>query len=466
MTDLLGTIIFSAILLVLSGTFSGAETALLSLSRSELKRMSDGDKAERTVCALLSKSQRLLSTLLVSNTLVNVLLTSFIAGLLITICTPESGWFPALILKFVPNATQELVANIASVTQNVLNIVIVTPLLMIFGEQTPKVVAYALGPSVARKVARPLAFLCWLLTPLTWILRVASNGILMLLGQRTDDWSAMTTEELLASIAASGSNQGAQTSQREQRVLRGVVELGDLSAREVMIPRTSVEGVMDTLTLREAFEQMKQNHHSWYPVCNGYLDDIWGTLSLGEYPYWRGRPEMDRRLDSFREELASQNPNRIPVHPPRFIPKTAPADRLLVTMRREGCNIVIVLDEYGGTAGMVTAKDLIVELLGRLSNENTRQIPPGKSPAPESFPAHTRLRFLEQRFGNAFASDSDNADTLAGLLMERLERMPALGDALVLEDGTRLEVTEMNGPLVKSVSIQPSLKVSSPEEES
>ncbi|MBQ6471143.1 MAG: HlyC/CorC family transporter [Victivallales bacterium] len=463
MSDLLGTIICSAILLALSGAFSGAETALFSLTRSELKRMSDGTKAERTICELLRKPQHLLSTILICNTLVNVLLTSFFAGLLLTLFKPESGWFPAAVMRLMPGASPEKVANLASVAQNVLNIAIVTPLLMIFGEQTPKVVAYALGPSVARKVALPLGFLSRLLTPATWILRTASNGVMMLMGQRIDEWDVMTTDELLANIAASGSTQDAQTSQREQRVLRGVVELGDLSAREVMVPRTGVEGVKDTLTLRQAFEQMKRNHHSWYPVCRGHLDEIWGVLSLGEYPYWRGRPEMEQPLSSFRAQLDSHAPSRLPVHPPRFIPKTAPADRLLVTMRREGCNIVVVLDEYGGTAGIVTTKDLTMELLGRMGEENMRR-PPGKTPVSETFPAHTRLRLLEQRFGNAFANASVNADTLAGMLMERLERMPALGDFLVLEDGTRLEVAEMDGRLVKSVLVQPP-PVPNPSEE-
>lgn len=445
-------------LLMLSAFFSASETALMSLSRTDVKRMSTGSHSERVACKLLKKNQRLLSTILVGNMFVNVLLASLFAAFLDRLLVPvkgEPGVFERLASFLFPNMGAHSLERFGDIGRSLLNILIVTPLLMIFGEQTPKVVAYAQGSFIATKSAHPLSFLCTALTPINWILRVLSNLCLKILGQQgVGGWEEMTTDELLATISA-GQETGA-TNGSEHNILSRLVELGTIDVKEVMTHRTEVIGIEDSMTVREAFDFARYKRHSWYPVYKDDLDDTWAMFSLVDFPKWRGKPEMDMTLSAFRDKITENSNEKCPVFKPRFAPQTANIDKLLHNMRQQAADILVVVDEHGGTAGIVTQNDLMEELLGRFASAEEDEDTINRQPdgiATADGRAH--LRILQKVYGPAFDNEDGDADTIGGLIMEMLGHIPKKGDQVTLQDGTLLKVKRMAGHRVRTVEIIP-----------
>lgn len=459
MAGLLPLLIGVAVLLLLSGFFSGSETALMSLSRTEVKRMSTGTRQERTAFNLLKKPQRLLSTVLVGNMFVNVLLASLFATLLDRLLDPvpgEPGLFERLAHFCFPEMGVAGVERFGNIGRSLLNILLVTPMLMIFGEQTPKVVAYAKGPQIARAAARPLALLCVVLTPINWLLHVCGNFVLNMLGQqKVGGWDEMTTSELLATISA-GQETGA-TNGSEHNILERVVELGTIDVKEVMTHRMDVVGIEDSMTLREAFDFARHQRHSWYPVYSEDLDDTWAMFALVDYPRWRGRPEMETKLSEYRERICQGNTNDpLPLYKPGFTPESARIDTLLHNMRQQARSFAIVVDEHGGTAGIVTLNDLIEELLGRFASgaEDEDDITL-RNDGIALADGRAHLRQLQKRFGHSFDNEDGDADTIGGLIMERLGHIPKKGEELRLEDGTLLRVKRVSEHRVRTVVIVP-----------
>ena len=442
------------LLLFLSGVFSASETAMMSLSRAELKRMSGGDPSEKMVCRLLKNPQRLLSTILVGNMFVNVLLASLFATLFERcLASPDDmGPFERLALFIVPDCSASFAAKFGHVSRLLLNVLVVTPLLMVFGEQTPKVIAFANGAAISRKTSAFFASLCVVFTPLNWVLHFLANIILRLLGQRKlENEREMTADELLSTISV-GKESGA-TDSNEIDMLERIVALGNTTVREVMTHRVEIIGIRDSLTLHDAFNIARSRRHAWYPVYHRDCDDIWGMLCLFDMLKWRGRPEMNMTLAQFREKI---NDAASPLSAPAFAPETARVDKLLSDMRRDAREIVVVVDEYGGTSGVVTQDDLIEELVGRFANgEVDVDALHRRHDGSVLCDGRAHLRVLEKTLGDNIFGDEDAADTIGGLIMERTESIPKAGTEVVLEDGTRIMVRRMAGRRVKQVLIVP-----------
>ncbi len=448
---LLAGIVF---LLFFSGFFSSSETALLSLSRTDVKRMSGGNRVERLVFKLLKQPQRLLSTILVGNMFVNVLMAALFSAFLQQGMAEGGGTLERLLSKAMPNMTADGVHHAGQVLRSLLNIVIVTPLLMIFGEQTPKVLAYSNAPQISRKAAPLLSSLRTLFSPLTWLLRILCDLVLRLLGQKpVGPWKEITTEELISSISVS--QETGATNGEEYNMLARIVDLSSIDVKEIMTHRMEVVAIPDSMTLREAFEFAKNKRHSWYPVYNRTIDDIWGMFSLVDILHWRGREELDMPLAFFKEKVESGQSGQ-PVSPATFVPATLPIDKLLISMREKAISFAVVVDEYGGTAGIVSINDIIEEFVGRFaSGEEDEDAVHFRKDGTATCDGHAHLRALQKALGDAFDIDDCVADTVGGLIMEREEVIPRPGTSITLEDGTLLVVKRMSGRRVRTVEIIP-----------
>ena len=177
------------------------------------------------------------------------------------------------------------------------------------------------------------------------------------------------------------------------------------------------------------------------------------SLCLFDMLKWRGRPEMNMTLAQFREKI---NDAASPLSAPAFAPETARVDKLLSDMRRDAREIVVVVDEYGGTSGVVTQDDLIEELVGRFANgEVDVDALHRRNDGSFLCDGRAHLRVLEKTLGDNIFGDEDAADTIGGLIMERTESIPKAGTEVVLEDGTKIMVRRMAGRRVKQVLIVP-----------
>ncbi len=411
-------------LLALSAFFSCAETALMSISKAQLRRLKNDDRRGRMVHRLLTDAQRTLGTILLCNLFVNTLLAALSAELLgRNLPDPRMG--------------------------ALLSILLVTPVLVLAGELLPKVNGLRHNLALARFSAPPLLLLSWLLTPLLFLLNGLCQGIQRLLGLGKDQgsWEALTSGELVATIDSATS--AGEATRREHDLLARILRFGTIQAKEIMLPRPQLQGLEDSLTLREAFPIALKSDLGDLPVYHENLDEIWGALSFADLLRYRESPLADRPLADFRARLEAGEKD-IPLTPVDFVPGTAHIDRLLERMRKHSLRLSIVVSEYGGTLGMVTPAMILEEVVGRyaFSGRDVNRLQ--KRNGGFLADGRARLRIVEEALGCTFP-DAE-AETIAGFVMERLGRIPAPGDQF-FEGDRRFQVVRTAGRLASAVMI-------------
>ena len=414
------------VLLGLSGFFSGSETALFSLSRARAKRLSTGSRAQRTVTRLLHRPQRLLRTLLVGNMLVNIMVASIIASLAGRL--PGRGVGIAIALS--------------------------TFLLVVFGEVTPKTIAVNHADAFARAVALPLEVFSRLIAPLRFMLGTVSEALLSLIGQRHAGGRSLLTQEEIEGMLAVG--QAAGIAHEHERILvEHILALDQVYAREIMVPRTEVIGVRDSLTVAEAFAEACKHRRSRLPVYRDGLDDIWGVILVVDLPRWRGTSMMERRLGELREAVATgqAGPGSLPVYAAHVVPETAKVEALLRAVQEMRTQLLVVVDEYGGTAGVLTLTDLLEEVVGRIpSGDGERDLRLVGHGSATVVPGRMSIRDVNRALG--LEIPLNGSDTISGYVMELLGRLPRVGD--VAEDGAhRFRIATMSGRRIGSLQIEP-----------
>jgi CBS domain containing-hemolysin-like protein len=323
-----------------------------------------------------------------------------------------------------------------------------TLLLMVFGELTPKTLAVHHALAFSTRISRPLLFFSRLIAPVRWVLRGITAALLHLCGQaNVPGWGTLTREGMAATLAA-GEAAGA-TDAHERELVEHIMQLGVVQARELMVHRMDVVGVDDELTLREAFGRACKLRRSRLPVYHEDLDDIWGIVSAVDEPRWRGTEFMDRRLVDLRDDALAGN-NGLPVYPAHMAPETASVEKLLTNMRELRTHFVVLVGEYGGTAGILTLDDILGELLGHL--------PAGLDGVPEEAEegvifANGRMSLRQLNEAHDLDLLANGVDTLGGYVLERLGRLPRAGDEV--DDGEyRFHVVRMSGRRIGMVRIQ------------
>ncbi|MDD3952443.1 MAG: hemolysin family protein [Lentisphaeria bacterium] len=446
------------VLLFFSAFFSGSETALMSLSRAQVKRMSNGTAGEKAAYMLLREPQRLLAIVLVGNMFVNVLLTSFCASLLAGLVMgvgDSPGLYGVLLKPGLQGFGVQLSASgwdkLAEVFSVLLNILLLTPILIIFGELSPKTIAFSHNQHLSRISAFPLLYFGRLIAPLLFLLRMVSLLLQWLLRMRirADAWSMLTPDEVAATFAAGEA--GGATSVHERQLLERIMRFGRIEASDIMVPRTEIIGVSDEQTIQQAFQKLRGSTHNFLPVYHQDLDDIWGIIAFADYPLWLNSQQKDCKLLEFREALQSNRSDKLPVYPVSYVPPSARTDRMLSDMRKQSKRFTVVVGEYGGTLGIVTISSILEEIIGRyaVSGGNLNKM----LPLPAGgwvVDGRARLRVIGKELNREFLCE---ADTVGGLIMEILGRVPAKGDR-VTHSGLSLEVQQMAGNRVGAVFIR------------
>ena len=420
-----------AVLLALSAFFSASETSLFSLSRAQVHRFAEGRIGERAASRLLRSPQRLLSTVLVGNETVNVLLTSLCASTIGDLVRGDETW------------------------STVLSIIVVWPLLIVFGEVTPKTVACNHSQAIARWVALPLELLAWLTAPVRGLLRLAAQTLMRLLGHgEAAEWNNVTREEITAMMAVAAETGTSDVAERE--LVRRILRLDTVRASDIMVPRTDVVGIRDSTTLAEAYAKARERRRSRLPVYHDELDDIWGVVSTMDLPRWRQSQWMNvplsewrTRADSTRRGKTASEP--LPVYPVLLIPETANVERLLTAMQEKRSRFAVLVSEHGGTAGILTMNDVLEELIGQIApraadgRQDVIRVRGG-------YHIDGRLHLRDLAESLNLQLYSDEYDTVGGFIMERLGRLPRTGDEVALDDCT-FRVLRMAGRRVGTVRL-------------
>ncbi len=401
-------------LILLSAFFSGSETALMTLNRYRLRHLADsGHPGAKLASRLLERPDRLIGLILLGNNFVNIL-----ASAIATVLALRLGGEAAL-----------------AVATGLLTLVI-----LIFAEVTPKTLA-ALHPE---KLAFPAAWvytpLIRLLHPLVWTVNLVANNLLKMLGVPVEDSgnNALTAEELRTVVLEAG----AIIPKKHQKMLLNLIDLERATVEDIMIPRNEIDGLDIDLPLDELLDDLEQTPYTRMLVYHGNIDQVVGFL--------HARKVMQARLDG---ELTKEILESL-IREPYFIPEGTPLNRQLLNFQRENRRVGLVVDEYGDVLGLVTIGDLLEEVVGEFTTDPSDSIASVQPQTDGSFLVDGAANLRELVRTMHWELPTDGPKTLNGLIIEHLEELPETGISLRVA-GYPIEILQTQTNAVKTVRIWP-----------
>ena len=406
------SLVLVSVFLALSAFFSSSEAAFLSLQRTRVAHLlKEGVPGARRVADMLSEPERLLSTVLLGNNLVNVAFTSVITVLVVNRVEDAAGedWEGAGV---------------------VIATVIGTAALLLLGETIPKTIAVRNSERVSFMYSYPLKWVEYLLLPfvliLQWITKVVSN---LVGGARVVQPSI--TEGEFRTLIDIGEGEG-QFEHDEAERLKGVFRFGDRQVRDIMTPRTEIVFIERGSTVREFLNLYSKSSHTRFPVYRHDTDNVVGVLSLKDI------------LRSFaRNELSDDDSVTNVTRDVYFVPETKRIAELFDELRRSGNQMAIAVDEFGGVAGLVTLKRLIEEVVGRVGEEGVGAEEEMIRVGQDVYQVDGGMSIDEVRDKLDLNIEDGDFETVAGFALEQLGHIPTEGESFDA-DGVRFEVIQMD----------------------
>lgn len=383
-------------LLMMSAFFSASETALTSLSKIRIKNMIEEKiKNAELIEKLVSNPNKLLSAILVGNNLVNIAATSLLTSLTLAYA-PKNG-----------------VAIATAIT---------TVAVLIFGEITPKTFAAQNSEKVSLAVVKIINAIIFILTPAIWVLNIITGFMLKLLGVKKTGITTTITEAELKTMVNVSHEEGIIEID-ERRMINNVFDFDNSKAKDVMTPRTDMIAVEDTATYDEIVALFKEERFSRLPVYHESIDDIIGILHLKDIVF------IDESTFSVEKYMRE----------PYFTYESKIISELFSEMRTKRIPVAIILDEYGGTSGLVTLEDMIEEIVGDISDEYDEEDDDITVVKEDEYivDGSTRLEDLNEMIGTNL--ESEDFDTIGGYVIGVIGRFPDEGEE-VETDGIKIKV--------------------------
>ncbi len=395
-----------------SGFFSGSETALIGIGRERVHQVSSLGRRGKRVAQLVADPERLLSTLLVANNLVNILGAAVATTLFISLLGEQ--WGP-----WVSTA-------------------VVTVVVLIVGEITPKTIAARHPERFSLAVAPTIWRLSLVLGPIARFFTWVTRGLLRLFRIPTDDENRGVTEADIRALAEL-SAAGGEIEAAEREIIDSLFTLADRPVKDVMTPRVDIVTLGNPVTIGNVRKAITNAAHSRFPVTGGDLDDLAGILYVKDVLRLPGEPSPG--------EISAL------VRTANYIPESAPILRVLQDMRARRFTFALVLDEHGGIEGIVTIKDLVSELVGELQDEYDPGVPEIVQVGPERWMADGRLAIddLDDALDHTFPEGPYS--TIGGLFLAIAGRIPADGHQLTIDD-YRLVVMRMDRNRIDRIRVE------------
>ena len=415
------------VLVLLNGFFVAAEFALVGVRRSRIDQMAaEGDAGAKVVQEALTNLDRYISATQLGITLASLAL-GWIGEPALAVLIDR---FLAALGMNVPAGATHSVAGIA------VAFTIITFLHIVFGELAPKSMALALPERMSKLVARPLIAFSWLASPGIWLLNGAANRILRRFGiEPAGEGGHVHSPEELRLLVMQARAHGT-LDESDSAMLAGVFDFHEKRARDVMRPRTAVAGLDIECTEAEIWEVLRSERYSRYPVYEESLDNVVGVFLAKDF--WLRDPAEPFELSRFVREAL-------------YIPDTRPAERALDDLRKTRAHLAVVLDEYGGTAGILTLEDLVEEVIGDINDEYDVA-------AREAFESDGVLEvagsvsIVDARSDFRLTIPDGDWSTLGGYAFARIGRVPRIGDRAPFPGG-ELEVVAMDGRRVAALRV-------------
>ncbi|MBP3487465.1 MAG: HlyC/CorC family transporter [Roseburia sp.] len=406
-------IVFLIILLLLSAFFSSAETALTTSNRIRMRTLAeDGDKRAATVLRITDDSGKMLSAILIGNNIVNLSASSIATSLAIKLWGSVGAGIATGILTF---------------------------LILIFGEISPKTLATIHSEKISLAYSGVIAFLMKILTPVIFIINKLSMGFLMLLRVDPNAGAQQMTEEELRTIVDVSKESGVIESE-EHTMINNLFDFGDAQAKEVMVPRIDMTFAQIDSSYDELIQIFQEDKFTRLPVYEDTTDNVVGILNMKDLLLYK-----DKEHFSVRSVMRE----------PYFTYEHKNTAELFMEMRKSSISLAVVLDEYGATAGLITLEDLLEEIVGEIRDEyDTDEEDPIVQLNDREYMVlgSTNLEDLCEEIGLSFTSE--DYDTIGGYLIGLLDHLPEKNEIIITDDDVLLRVEQMDKNRIEKIYIK------------
>jgi putative hemolysin len=384
----------SAVLLVVlcllaSAFFSAAEMAFIAANRIRLRHLAEqGVRVARGYMEAFQRPERLLSTAMMGVTIAHVSASALTTALLLP-------WFDR---KAALWAT-----------------VILTPVMLVFGEILPKTLTQQRATAVALRIFDPLRAAAWLLAPVVWTANIMVGAMLRGLGyrERRDPFVSRDDLRLLFQVEPQGTT---DVKEEEREMIEGIFDLGETTVREIMVPLVDVVAVPEEATVEEAVARIRESGHSRLPVYRERIDHVIGIVTA---------------LDLLQRGATEEGVKAL-LRPAYYVPETKRIDELLRELQRQRIQLAVVVDEYGGSEGIVSVEDVVEEIVGEIEDEHERQPSTLTSLPDGSYLVAARLGIDELNEALEWDVPKKDYETVGGLILSALGRIPRPGEQVIL----------------------------------
>ena len=415
------------ILIALNAFFAATEIAVVSLNENKVKaRAEDGDKKAKKMLKMIKNPTGFLSTIQVGITLAGFLGSAFAAD---NFSEPLTDW----VIKMIPQ-----LESFESTVDNV-SVILITLVLafftLVFGELVPKRVAMKHSEKLADAVCGFILFLAAVLKPVVWLLTITTNGVLRLFRIDPNEIEETVSEEDIVIMLDAGAEEGTLNKENIEYI-KNVFELDHLTAGDIMTPRNAIELLADDATDGEIIDLIISSGYSRIPIYSETVDNITGILYARDYLLRHNEPEFKMTDAIFQ---------------PTFVPETVHLDVLFKEMQMDHNHIVIVVDEYGGTAGLVTMEDILEEIVGEIWDEQDEEIENFQKVSTDEYKVLSTVEidaFFE--FFELQEDDEIESATVNGWVTEKCETIPEEGHSFEYE---HLTITVLKADEIKTQEI-------------
>nr|WP_294574587.1 hemolysin family protein [uncultured Romboutsia sp.] len=412
-TSILIQTIILVILLIGSGFFSMSETSLMSLSKIRIRHMQEeGVKGAKLVSNLIEDSNKLLSTILVGNNVVNIAATSIST---------------ALFTSLIPGASGVAVAT-----------AVMTVLVLLFGEITPKTIAANNSEKVAILVSRPIKIIIFILRPVVWVFNLVTGVIFKILGVKDKSGQPYITEEELKTMVNVSHEEGVLEIE-ERQIINNVFQFGDMQAKEAMVQRLDMIAINSEDKYEEIIEMFKNEKLSRMPVYNESIDDIIGILNIKDIIFLNDEEIQKFNIKDYIRE-------------PFFTYEFKKITQLLEEMKIEKSQMAIVVDEYGGTSGLITIEDLVEVIVGDIEDEYDEEEEEIQVIKEDEYIVDGSIKITDVNELIGVRLESEEFDSIGGYIIGHLRRLPEENEVIEV-DNIKFCIESLDKNRIKKVRI-------------
>lgn len=431
LTDIFINIFIIVFLLFVNGFFVAAEFSLVKVRKTRLEQLcNEGNANAKRALKLVNDTNKMLAAAQLGVTIASIALGWVAEATIVQLIEP--------LIKLLPVANSGIYAHAIAVP---ISFVLVTYFHVLLGEQLPKCFALLHPDKLALWVATPMDIFITVFKPFVWLLLVSGDKILCAFHATADDSALVHSTEELDMLVDVSYNEGV-LNETEAEMLHNMFKFSDLMAKQVMIPRTDMMCIPNDISYEELIKFTLENQYTRYPVYEDNIDKILGFIHVKDL-YSLSMSKENYSLEKL-------------IRPLMPVPETMTLDNLIIQFKKEHAQMAIVIDEFGGTAGLITLEDVLEEIIGDVQDEfDEEEEADIKEISENTYIANAMMRIdeLAEYFGiNEAQFEEDDVETIAGLVVKLLGHIADIGDSVTYE-GLTFTVVEIEGARITKLQI-------------